>query len=692
MESPKAKRIPHPHRLHGDTRPDDYYWLRNRENPDVIAYLEAENAYYQEQMRPLGPLVDALFAEMTERIPDVEEQVPVQDGEFFYYVRAEKSKQYPIYARKRAASRAHLPEADEEIVLDVNELATDGGYLSVTTLRVSPDGRRLAYLVNRDGTDRCTLHVRDLSSGQELHDSIPNVFLHNSVEWDATGRWLFYLTVDDTQRPFRLWRHEVGGDADAMLYEEADPTFSLDLDKSRSGRYLFLISASKTTSEVRYLPADDPLAEWTLFRTRAPGVEYTLEHWQDQFLILTNEEATNFRVLTCPVDRSTAPRDLFPYDERRYLTGLHPFQDALFLSGREEGLTQVWVYREGALRRLEWEEPIYTVRLGANRSYHTTEVLIEYQSLLTPRTTLALDTKALTRTVLQQAEVPGDYDPAAYHQERLWATAEDGTMVPLAVVYRRDARAAGPAPLILNGYGSYGVNTDPHFRATLLPLLDRGVMLAYAQVRGGSEMGWQWYEDGKLLSKRNTFTDFAAVARHLIENGYTAPERLAAYGGSAGGLLMGAVANLEGSLFSAMAALVPFVDVITTMLDETIPLTTLEWDEWGNPADKRYYEYMKSYSPYDNVEAKPYPHLFVTAGLNDPRVGYWEPAKWVARLRAMKTDDHVLVLKTHMGAGHFGSSGRLNQLRELAEMYAFLLDKIGAGTASNLGVQAGRRA
>ncbi|WP_026961795.1 S9 family peptidase [Alicyclobacillus herbarius] len=681
MKAPVAKRIPHPHHLHGDERQDDYYWLRNRDNPEVIAYLEAENAYYEEQMRPLKALVESLFNEMAARIPDVDQQVPVQDGPYFYYTRIEKRKQYPIFARKQAATRADLDAAAEQILLDVNELAEEGGYLSVTEVRVSPDGQRLAYLVNRDGTDKYTLCVRDLTTGHDLLETIPNVFLSNSVEWDQSGRYLFYITVDETQRPYRLWRHEVESQGeDDLLYEETDTTYTLELNKSRSGQYLFLLAGSKTTSEVRWLRADMPHAEWTLFQPRTQGVEYSLEHWQDEFLILTNEGAPNFRVLTCPVTASTHRRELFPYDERRYLTGLHPFREALFISGREEGLTQLWVYRDGQLQRLSWDDPLYTVRMGGNQSYDATEVLVQYESLLTPRTTLAVSPITLERTVLQQAEVPGEFDRDAYTEERLWAKAEDGTAVPLAVVYRRDSRSRGPAPLILNGYGSYGINTNPHFQSTLLPLLDRGVILAYAQVRGGSEMGRQWYEDGKLLKKRNTFTDFIACAQHLITEGYTAPDRLAAYGGSAGGLLMGAVANLGGELFAALAALVPFVDVVTTMLDESIPLTTLEWDEWGNPAEEPYYSYMKSYSPYDNVTAKPYPHLYVTAGLNDPRVAYWEPAKWVARLRATKTDDGVLVLKTHMGAGHFGSSGRLNRLRETAEMFAFLLDKIGAAS------------
>ena len=678
MQAPVAKRIPHNHELHGDVRPDDYFWLRNRDNPDVIAYLEEENRYYQEAMEPLEPLTKRLYEEMIARIPETEANVPVKDGPYFYYSRMDKELQYPIYARKRAESRDELDNAPEEVILDVNALAEDGGYLSVTELRVSPDHTRLAYLVNRDGTDEYDVQIVNLSTGDVLSDKLPKVFIGESLEWDQTGEYLFYVTVDDSQRPYQVWRHRVGTPGpDVMVYEESDITFVLTLEKSQSGQYLFLKSETKTTAEVRYLKADDPVGTLHILDARKDGVLYTVEHWGDEFLILTNEGATNFRLLHAPVGNPSQKAELFPYDEARYLEGLHPFQTALLISGRQDGMTQVWTYRDGALDRIDFDDTVYTVHVGANRAYDVDEVLLQYESYLRPRTTYGFNLSTRARTVLQIAPVAGNFDASDYHQERLWATAEDGTLVPMLAVYKRDALQSGPAPLILDGYGSYGFSLDPHFQPILLPLLDLGVVHVTAQIRGGSEMGHSWYEDGKLFHKRNTFTDFISVAKDLIERGYTSSETLAATGRSAGGLLIGAVANLSEGLFQVLMAGVPFVDVVTTMLDATIPLTSLEWDEWGNPAEPDYYAYMKSYSPYDNVTPKDYPHMLVTTGLNDPRVAYWEPAKWVARLRATKTDDNQLIMKTHMGAGHFGSSGRFNHIRELAENYAFLLDKIG---------------
>lgn len=682
MEAPKAKQIPYQHEIHGDVRQDEYYWLRDKTNNEVVEYLKAENAYYDEVMKPLEPLTERLLNEMVNRIPAAEEKVPVQLGTYYYYTRMEKELQYPVYARKQASNRDELASANEEVILDLNQMASDGEYLSVTVQRVSPDQTRLAYLENRDGTDRYTVQVKDLTTGSILSDSIPDVFIFDSLEWDGTGNYLFYVTVDDTQRPYQLWRHQVGQTGpDTLLYEEKDTTFTLGLGKSRSGKFLFLQSENKETTEVRYLAADEPLSELMLFDARRRGIQYELEHWGDDFLILTNEDAANFRVLRCPVtDTSKGARvDLFPYEDDRYLQGIYPFSDAVVFAGREGGLTEVWTYRNGTLTKLSFEEPLYTVAISENRSYDTTELLIQYESLLTPKTTYGIDLQSDNRTCLQVAPVSGEYNRDEYRQERLFATAKDGAKVPMLVVYRVGSLNHGPAPLILGGYGSYGINSDPHFDSMRLPLLDAGIVLVTAQVRGGSEMGKSWYDDGKFLNKRNTFTDFIAVAKELIDLKYTTPDKLAASGGSAGGLLMGAVANMAGDLFKAMLPAVPFVDVVTTMLDASIPLTTLEWDEWGNPNDAEYYAYMKSYSPYDNVEAKPYPHMLVTTGINDPRVAYWEPAKWVARLRATKTDNNNLLLKTNMGAGHFGASGRVNRLKEVAANYAFVLDKIGVG-------------
>lgn len=678
LSGPKAKRIPHALEAHGDVRDDPYYWLRNRENPEVIQYLEAENAFYQEHMAPLEDLTNKLFEGMVARIPDVELKVPVQSGHYYYYTRTEKELQYPIFARKRARNREELKIVEEQILLNLNELATDGGYLSVTVQRMSPDESRLAYLENRDGTDRYTLFIKDVQTNTCLPDRVSNVFIGNSMEWDATGAYIFYVTVDESQRPYQLWRHTVGSTgSNQLLYEEKDNTFTLTLGKSRSGKYLFVRSASKTSSEIRYLNAENATSELQLFDERRPDIEYELEHWGDDFLILTNENAKNFCLLRCKVNQPGHRKALIDYDEKRYLQDVYPFASGLVLSGRENGLTEVWLYQENTLSKLHWDEPLYTVSVGDNRSYDATEILIQYESLLTPKTTYAVGIGTIDRICLQVMPVAGHFEPSDYVQERLFATATDGTQVPMNIVYQRNALTQGPAPLVLYGYGSYGMNSDPRFDAMRLPLLDEGVVFVTAQIRGGSEMGYSWYEDGKLLSKKNTFTDFIDCAKDLITRGYTTPEKLAARGGSAGGLLVGAVSNMAPLLFKVIAPAVPFVDVITTMLDASIPLTTLEYDEWGNPEHPEYYDYMKSYSPYDNVARKAYPHMLVTTGLNDPRVAYWEPAKWVARLREMKTDDNVLLLKTNMGAGHFGASGRFDQLKEVAAGYAFIFDKLG---------------
>lgn len=679
MKPPVAKRNPHPHELHGDVREDDYYWLRDRTNPEVIRYLEQENRYYDEMMRPLEERTEQIYQSMVDRVPESEVQLPVQHGPFFYYSRLDKSKQYPIYARKQAASRALLPQAPEEVVLDLNELAVEGDYLSVTVQRVSTDHTRLAFLENRDGTDRYTVYIKNLETGELLPDRIPNVFLHGSMEWSRCGEYIFYITVDESQRPYQLWRHRLGSgaDRDQLIFEEQNITFTLSVKKSRSGKFMIVQSRSKTTSEIRLLDADSPLSPLQLVDARRIGIQYDVEHWGDDLLILTNEGALNFQLLRCPLDDLHLRAKVVEYSEARYLQAMYPFRDALLVGGRENGLTQIWVLRGGELEQIRWDEPLYTVSMLSGQSYDTTEALILYESLLTPKTTYGLNLLTGEKHSLQVAAVSGEYDRSHYRQEHLWAVAEDGVKVPMTVVYREGALDHGPAPLILHGYGSYGANSDPHFDPYRLPLLDKGIVFVTAQVRGGSEMGRGWYEDGKLLNKRNTFTDYIAAAKYLIEQNYTTQNQMAARGGSAGGLLVGAVANMAGELFQVIVPAVPFVDVVTTMLDATIPLTTLEWDEWGNPQDQEYYFYMKSYSPYDNVEVKDYPHMYVTTGLNDPRVAYWEPAKWVARLREVKTDNNLLVLKTNMGAGHFGASGRFNHLKEAAACYAFILDKLG---------------
>ena len=673
-----AKKIPHVHELHGDIREDYYYWLKDKTNPEVIAFLEEENLYFKEVMTPLDGLTEEIYQAMIERVPASEIRVPVQMGPYYYYSRQEKELQYPIYARKKASTRSNLESVQEEIILNLNELAIEDEYLSVTETRPNLEHTHLAYLENRDGTDLYTAYIKDLTTGELLSDKIDNVYIFSSLEWSNCGQYIFYITANDLQRPNQLWRHKIGTDSseDTLLYEETDVTFTLYIAKSQSNEFIIVYSHSTMTTEVRIINANEPLNEIQLFAERQTGIIYDIEHWQNDFIILTNENALNFTLLRCPTNDFNTRTQLIEYDEKRYLQQIYPFANKLLIEGREDGLTQVWVYDGDKFERLQWDEPIYTLSVVSGQSYNTDEVLVEFESLVTPKTTYGLNLTTLKKSLIQVAPVTGHYDPNEYIQEQIWAIATDGTNIPVVAVYKKGALDDGPAPLILTGYGSYGYSSEPRFTPYRLPALEKGLIIATAQVRGGSEMGRGWYEDGKLKRKRNSFTDFIDAANYLIEHGYTTTEQIAARGGSAGGLLVGAVANMAGDRFKVIVAEVPFVDVVTTMLDDTLPLTTLEWDEWGNPQNEEDYFYMKSYSPYDNVEAKDYPHLYITTGLNDPRVGYFEPAKWVARLRTLKTDNNTIVMKTNMGAGHFGASGRFNQLRESAEFYAFVLDKI----------------
>ncbi|MDA8198227.1 MAG: S9 family peptidase [Thermaerobacter sp.] len=684
---PKAPRIPHAHVLHGVTRPDDYYWLRERDNPAVIQYLTEENAYYDAVMAPLRPMAQRLYEEQLARIQQTDVEVPVQDGPYFYYRRTEEGAAYPIFARKRARFRDELDAAAEEVLLDQNALAAGKAFYSLTVQRVSPDHTLLAYLDNQTGTDRYRLHIKNLATGEMLVDTRDDVTLFGSLEWDPKGDALYCITVDPTtQRAHRLVRHRLGMDAsaDEVVYDETDPTYTLHVGRSQSGRFLFATSHSTTTHEVRYLDTATAGRTWHVFQPRRRGVRYTLEHWGDALLVLTDDHAPDMKLLAAPLahlDDPSAWTELIGHQAGRPLDDVEPLGDAVLVSGREDGQSQLWVLDPEGLRRVTWPEDLYTVSPGDNRTYPTPVAQVRYESLVTPPSVYELTLADLTRALLKQEPVLGGYQANDYVQERVTVTAQDGvTQVPVSLVYRRGARDQGPAPLILDGYGSYGATSDPHFTSARLPLVNRGVVMAIAHVRGGGEMGRAWYEEGKLMHKRNTFTDFVDAARALVERGYTTPERLAARGRSAGGLLMGAVANLAPQWFQVIVAGVPFVDVLTTMLDDTIPLTSLEWDEWGDPHDADAFAYMATYSPYDNVAAQDYPHLYVHTGLNDPRVGYFEPAKWVARLRATKTDQHVLVLKTEMGAGHGGPSGRYNRLRDRAQEDAFVLHHLGIDT------------
>jgi len=668
--APAANRIPVIHHLHGDTRTDDYYWLRERENPAVTQYLEAENAYTEQVMDPAKPLQEKIYQEILSRIQQTDLDVPVKRGKYFYYSRTVEGKQYPIFCRNQQ-------EAPEEVILDANQLAENHKYFALGALSISEDQHLLGYQVDTDGAEEFTIFVKDLTTGETLPERIEKTSA--GFTWANDNRTFFYTTFDETKRPEKVWRHVLGTERafDIKVFEEFDPRFTFETHKTRSHHYILITSINaSTTSEVWYLDANTPYQPFELFRPRVDGVEYYLDHRGGadfslpgpDFLVRTNENgATNFKLLQ-------GGAEIWPERKDATLEDTDCFEDFLVLHTRERGLPCIRVIAPGVSYEIEFPEPAYTVAPGDNAEYQSNTYRFIYTSQITPPSVYDFDLVTKERTLKKQTPVLGGYDPGQYVAERIHATAPDGTPVAISLVHKMGI-AKGPA--LLNGYGSYGLNDDPTFSYSSLSLLDRGFVVAIAHVRGGSEYGRSWFESGRLLHKRNTFTDFIACAVHLIKEGYCAPDQLTAMGGSAGGLLMGAVINMRPDLFRSVVANVPFVDVVTTMLDPTIPLTTGEYDQWGNPEEKLYYDYMKSYSPYDNVEPKDYPNLLVTTGLNDPRVAYWEPAKWVARLRAMKTDHNLLLLKTEMGAGHAGPSGRYAHYRETAFFYAFLLFSLG---------------
>jgi oligopeptidase B len=658
-------RVPRELIHHGETRNDDYYWLRERENPEVIRYLEAENAYTAEAMKPAEPLREKIYQEILGRIQQTDFDVPVKRGDYFYYSRTEEGKQYPIFARKRLSLGAA-----EELLLDCNVMAEGKPYFALGALAASEDHRWLAYSVDETGAEEFTVFVKDLETGELLPDRIPKTSA--GLVWANDNKTFFYTTFDETRRPEKVHRYEVGGNDSEVVFTESDTQFTFELSKTRSRKYVLVtsINASKT-SEVLYLDADHPRSGFHTFQPRREGVEYYLEHWRGEFVARTNEGgATNFKVLM-------AGEELWPERPDATVDDVDAFENHLVLQTREKGLPCIRVLSGTSNDLIEFPEPAYTAHLQGNAEYRTEILRFVYTSQVTPVSVYDFNMDTRERELKKRTAVLGGYDPSLYVSERIYATAPDGRSVPISLVYRKGLVRDGSHPALLNGYGSYGLNSDPAFSYSSLSLLDRGFVVAIAHVRGGSEYGRSWFEDGRMLKKRNSFTDFIACGEHLVAERYTSPARLAAVGGSAGGLLMGAVINMRPNLFHTVVAHVPFVDVVTTMLDPTIPLTTGEYDQWGNPEEKQFYDYMKSYSPYDNVETKAYPNLLVTTGLNDPRVAYWEPAKWVAKLRTMKTDNGLLLLKTEMGAGHGGPSGRYARYQETALAYAFILTTLG---------------
>ena len=673
---PVAKVAPQKLVKHGDTRLDNYFWMRDQSNPAVLEYLKAENAYTDAVMKPAEPLQEKLYQEILGRIKQTDLSVPERIDSYYYYSRTEQGKQYPILCRKQGDLKA-----PEQVMLDLNELAQGHTYFRLGASKVSPDHRLLAYSTDITGAEVFTLVIKDLATGALRKDQIPNTAA--MVEWGNDNRTLFYTALDAAKRPCRLHRHVLGADArqDALLYEEKDITFRLGLSKTRSRGFLLLSLRSTLSDEVRYLDASTPGGAFRVLEPRQPNREYSVDHRGDMFYILTNDQAQNFRLMEAPVADPARKnwKPLIPHRPTVLLEDVDLFEDYLVVSEREAALRKVRVTNlaSNQTHYIAFPEPVYTVGVDRNPEFRTTLLRFNYTSLVTPMSVFDYDMNARTRELKKQQEVLGGYDPAKYQSERVFAKAADGVSVPVSLVYRKGTTRNGRSPLWLNGYGSYGASRDPFFSSDRLSLLDRGFIFAIAHIRGGSEMGRSWYEDGKLLKKKNTFTDFIACADHLVREKYTSPDRLVSSGGSAGGLLMGAVVNLRPDLFKAVIANVPFVDVISTMLDPSIPLTSLEYDEWGNPENPEYYRYMKSYSPYDNVQAKAYPNLLVTTGLNDPRVAFWEPVKWVAKLRTMKTDKNRLLLRTHLVAGHGGPSGRYSRFRETAFEYAFMLDALG---------------
>ena len=679
--APVAHVVPRADTTLGDVRIDNYFWIRDdaRKNPDVIAYLDAENAYTESVMKPLEGLEAKLYEEMKGRIKETDLSVPERVGDYYYYSRTEAGKQYPILARKKGSLTA-----TEEVMLDENVAAGSAKYFHVGTSRVSPNDRLLAFTVDTSGNERYTLMVKDLTTGQLLPDRVPRV--NYSLEWAGDNRTLYYGMGDAANRSYRILRHTLGGSAaDAVIAEEPDELFGLNLEKTKDRKFILMNDGSFSSTEFRYLPASDAMGAFRVIQPKTKDLEYSVEHHGDKFLIVTNDGAVNFRLVEAP-DNAPARENwktIVPVRDSALLDGIDVFHDYLVLYERQNALRTMRVmnFATGNTYAVDFPEPVYTFRRATNPEYDSKVLRFTYTSLTTPATVYDFNMDTRDRKRLKATDVLGGYDPKLYGTERTWARGSDGTLVPISLVYRKPLVKDGARPMLLYAYGSYGISTDPSFSSNNLSLLDRGFVYAIAHIRGGQEMGRAWYDQGKLLNKRNTFTDFIAAAEHLIQQGYTSKEKLAIRGGSAGGLLMGAVVNMRPDLFKAVVADVPFVDVINTMMDASIPLTTGEWIQWGDPHKAEYYGYMKSYSPYDNVARKAYPNMLVTAGLNDPRVGYWEPAKWVAKLRANKTDSNLLLLRTNMGAGHGGASGRYDALKEQAIRYAFVLNALGMAAA-----------
>lgn len=669
---PVARRVPHTVTLHGDTREDEYAWLRERENPEVLAYLEAETAYARAVMRPTAGLQERLYEEMLARIPQKDASVPYRKGGYLYYSRTEEGRPYVLHCRKRAS-----PEGPEEVLLDLNALAEGHRFLKLKAFQVSDDGHLLAYSVDTSGARDYTLYVKDLRTGALLPVKREHTY---DVAWAADNRTLLYVTETAAKRGHRVWRHTLGEASDTLVYEDPDEKFDVGLRRSRSGEYFFIASRSHFTTEVRVVPARAPTSEPWVVAPREQGHEYSVDHRGDRFYIRTNSGGTNFRLVTAPV---SAPgrenwKELVPHRAEVMLERMELFAGHLVTYELEGGLRFLAVYElaSGARHRVAFPEQVYEVELESNEEWDTRTLRFRYESPVTPAATYDYDLATRERVLLKQQRVLG-YEPSRYTTERLEVTVADGTRVPVSLVYRKGLRRDGSAPMYLKGYGAYGSTPSLGFFSNDISMLDRGVVVATAHVRGGGDLGEAWHDAGRLHRKMNTFTDFISVAEALIARGYTSPERLAIWGGSAGGLLVGAVLNMRPDLFRVALVHVPFVDVLNTMSDPSLALTVPEYEEWGNPALPEDYAYIKRYCPYTNVKAQAYPAMLVMTALNDSQVMYWQPAKWVARLRARKTDEHPLLLHVDMDAGHSGASDRYAFLREVAFTLSFVFSQWG---------------
>jgi oligopeptidase B len=673
LKPPIAKKVPKSVTLHGDTRVDEYGWLRDKKSADTIAYLEAENAYADAVLKPTEPLAKQLYTEMLGRIKQTDVNVPYRQNGYWYYTRTIEGKQYSVFARKKGTL-----EAPEELLLDVNQMAEGKKFMNIGDFEVSDDTNLLAFSTDDTGYRQHKLFVKDLRTGEVSGPLAERV---GSVKWAKDNKTLFYSTENDAKRESKIYRHVLGKEAQ-LIFEEKDELFDCYADRTRDGEWILITTDSKTESEAMLIPAGKPDAVPVMFVPRTKDLKYVVEHRGNQFYILTNDAGINYRVVTAPEDNYARAnwKELVPYRKPVRLEAIDLFRNHMVVRLREGGLSHLEVYdlREpGKAHRISFPEVSYAVNANANPEFDSSVYRYTYQSFITPMSVYDYDLDSRKQTLLKQYEVLGGYDPTKYKVERFFVPAADGAQVPVSIVYRKDLDPKGKNPLLLYAYGSYGSSMNATFSSNRFSLLDRGVVYALANIRGGGEMGKSWHEAGRMMSKKNTFTDFIDVADYLVKNNYTSKDKLAIQGGSAGGLLMGAVVNMRPDLFKVVMAYVPFVDVMNTMLDPTLPLTTSEYLEWGNPNEKAAYVYMKSYDPYSNVEKKKYPAMLVRTSLNDSQVGFWEGAKWVARLRAMKTDDNVLLLRVNMGAGHGGASGRYDKLHDDAADYAWLLTQLG---------------